>query len=233
MNAVIFDLDGLIVDSEPLHQKSFNIVLARHGINYVIDEAEYGREFVGVPVTENCEWLIAKVGLPILVEQALAERQMIFLDLISDARNLVVLPGARELLERLREKEIPLALATGATRPEAETMLRGIGITNHFRAIVTGSDVARGKPAPDIYLKALEKLNRALTCAGLSGADKPRPYQRGARNCIALEDSASGVAAAKGAGLRVIAVPNRFTRHQDLSRADARVESLAEVTGLI
>ncbi|MBI3914755.1 MAG: HAD family phosphatase [Chloroflexi bacterium] len=213
--AVIFDLDGLIVDSEPLHQESFNILLARHGIAYRIAEEEYGRVFVGVPVRENCEWLIANLGLKISAEQAIVEREAAFLELISNPRNLVVMPGAREIIERLREKDIPLALATGASRAEAETMLRGIGMTGHFRAVVTGSDVARGKPAPDIYLRALERM-------GFAG-----------ENCLALEDSASGIAAAKSAGLRVIAVPNRYTRHQDLSGADEKVESLEEMINLM
>ncbi len=209
--AVIFDLDGLIVDSEPLHQESFNRLLARHGIAYRIGEEEYGKVFVGVPVRENFEWLIENRGLQISVEQAIVEREAAFLELISNPRNIVVMPGARALIQALTARGIPIALATGASRAEAETMLRGIGITNHFRAVVTGSDAARGKPAPDIYLRALERLE-------LRGEE-----------CLALEDSASGIAAAKAAGLRVIAVPNRFTRHQDLSRADKRVESLEHV----
>lgn len=210
-HAVIFDLDGLIVDTEPLHQESFNVLLARYGIDYVIAEEEYGREFVGVPVQENFDYLVARFKFPISIPKLIEERERIFISLVSDPRNLSVLPGARELIDRLNARGIPLALATGSARDEASAMLRGIGITNHFRAIVTASDVKRGKPAPDIYLRALEKLK-------LRGDE-----------CIALEDSASGVAAAQSAGLRVIAVPNRFTRHQDLSRANACVESLAEV----
>jgi len=215
INAIIFDLDGLIVDTEPLHQKAFNLLLARHGIPYEIGVEEYGRDYVGLPVREDCQRAIANYALPLDVDTAFAERQAIYLDLIADPANLSVYTGALALIEKCKSRGKPVALATGATREEARTILRGVGITNHFDAIVTGSDVARGKPAPDVYLRALAELK-------LRGED-----------CLALEDSASGVTAAKRAGVRVIAVPNRYTRHQDLTHADLRVESLEEVGKIV
>ncbi len=215
INAIIFDLDGLIVDTEPLHQRAFNLLLARYGVAHAIDEAEYGRDYVGVPVRENCELVIGNYHLPLAVDRAFTERQAIYFDLIADPANLRVFSGALALIEKLVARDKPIALATGATRAEAQTILRGIGLTNHFRAIVTGSDVVNKKPAPDIYLRALEQLGMR------------------AGECLALEDSASGVTAAKRAGLRVIAVPNRFTRHQDLAQADMRVSSLEEVSALV
>ena len=215
VRAVIFDLDGLIVDTEPLHQKSFNVLLARHKIEYVIDEKEYGREFVGVPVEDNFDYLVSRFNFQSPMPVLIAEREQIFISLASDPQNLNVMPGARKLIDRLNMRGIPFALATGSARDEATTMLRGIGFTNYFRAIVTGSDVARGKPAPDIYLKAVSEL-------------KIDPAK-----CLALEDSAAGVASAKSAGLRVIVVPNRFTAQQDLWMADARVASLEKVKDIL
>jgi len=96
-----------------------------------------------------------------------------------------------------------------------DTILRGLGIAERFRAVVGGTDVPCGKPPPDVYLRAAEELGFA-------------PAQ-----CAAIEDSATGVIAAKAAGLRAIVVPNRYTALQDLSRADAQVRSLEQVMGLL
>ncbi len=215
MRAVVFDLDGLLVDSEPIHQQAFNMFLERHQVSHRFEEEEYGRVFVGVPVSENMRWIQAEFGIEGEPDAMLAEREAIYEELISDQRNLVAMPGVTEVLDRLDQMGIVLGVATGSPRRQAETILRGMGIGERFRTMVSGTDVLVSKPAPDVYLRAMENL-------GLTSSE-----------CVAVEDSAAGVDAAKNAGLRVIAVPNRFTRNQDLSRADARAENLIQVLTLI
>ncbi len=213
--AVIFDLDGLMVDSEPVHQRAFNQLLARHGINYHLEQAEYGKYFVGIPVRENGDYLMARFALRGTVEQVLAEREAIYEALIADPKNLVPMPGVFDMLDQLQARGVPLAVASGSPRHQVDLILRGMALTARFRAIVGGGDVPRTKPAPDVYLRAIELLGVP------AGA------------CIALEDSASGITAAKAAGLYAIAVPNQFTVHQDLSQADVCVANLYDAMKLL
>jgi HAD superfamily hydrolase (TIGR01509 family) len=209
--AVIFDLDGLLVDTEPLYRRVFNATLARHGVGHQIEDDEFGREFVGISQRENAEYLIVHLGVCASVDELTQEHNTIYQQLIADPTNLMLMSGARVLFDDLQSRGIMMAVASGSSRQQVETILGGLGILSLFCAIVTGSDVAKPKPAPDVYLRACDEL-----CVG-------------AARCIAIEDSASGAVAAKAAGLRVVVVPNRYTRHQDLSRADARVKSLGQV----
>ena len=208
---MIFDLDGTIVDTEPLQQLAFNQLLEKNGIHYHIGEEEYGRVFVGVSVRENAEWLIRKFRLQLTPAEIHAEHAALYVRLIADPQNLVAMPGLSALLAHLQVKRIPCGVATGSPRDHAEIVLSGLGIESHFRAVVTGSDIQCPKPDPEIYLRALAALDVA------------------AENTVALEDSAAGVGAAKAAGLFAIAVPNRYTAQQDLARADARLENLGQV----
>ena len=209
--AVIFDLDGLLVDTEPLHRRVFNATLARHGIAYEIQDEEFGREFVGISQCENSEYLITRFGIRASAEELTREHRAEYERIIADPKNLVMMPGAPILFGELQGRGMTMAIASGSPRRQVETILNGLGIASLFRAIVTGSDVAKLKPAPDAYLRACDEL-----CMD-------------AAHCLALEDSASGAMAAQAAGLRVVVVPNRYTRHQDLAVADARVENLAQV----
>ncbi|HEX9076404.1 MAG TPA: HAD family phosphatase [Anaerolineae bacterium] len=213
--AVILDLDGLVVDSEPIHHRAFNAYLAQHGIDYQFDEDEYGRIFVGVPVKANAHYLVERFHLSFGPDQLLAEREAIYEGMIGDPRNLVPMPGLYTLLDKLELRGIVLGIASGSPRGQVETILHGMGIASRFRVVVAGSDVFKTKPAPDVYVRAVEKL-------GISKS-----------SCMAVEDSASGVASAKSAGLRVVAVPNRYTRRQDLSAADLQVDNLEQVLPLV
>jgi HAD superfamily hydrolase (TIGR01509 family) len=213
--AVILDLDGLVVDSEPIHQRAFNVYLAQHGIDYQFEEDEYGRVFVGVPVRANAHYLVERFHLSFGPEELLAEREAIYEGMIKDPRNLTPMPGLYALLDELDLRGIFLGIASGSPRGQVETILQGMGIGARFRVVVAGSDVFKTKPAPDVYESAVEKL----------GVPKS--------SCIAVEDSVTGVISAKSAGLRVIAVPNRYTRRQDLSGADFQADNLEQVLPLV
>lgn len=213
--AVILDLDGLIVDSEPIHQRAFNLYLARHNVDYQFGDDEYGRLIVGIPVRANAEYLVERFRLPYDAREVVAEREEIYEALIEEPDNLVPMPGLYDLLNELQVRKIVLGLASGSPRGQVETILRGLGIVSFFGAVVAGMDVARTKPAPDVYMQAVQHL-------GI-----PSKF------CVAVEDSATGVASAKAAGLRVVVVPNQYTRQQDLSGADLRVARLEQVLEVI
>lgn len=215
MKAVILDLDGLIVDTEPLHQRAMNALLQKHRVDYQFETEEYGKCFVGIPVAENVQYLKARFGLRGAPQEIIDARETIYESLIAEPANLVVMPGVMQLLDAMRARAIPLGVASGSPRHQVEIVLRGLCVIDRFQVIVAGNDVAKTKPAPDVYLRAAEKI-------GVAPA-----------NCVALEDSATGITAAKAAGLRAIAVPNRFTAHQDLSHADARVKDLNEALRLL
>lgn len=206
--AIILDLDGLIVDSEPIHQQSVNRLLKQFGITHQFESEEYGKCFVGIPVVENVIYLKNRFGLPGTPQEIVNAREAIYEALIADPANLVMMPGVLDLLDAADERDVPLGVASGSPRHQVETILRGLGILQRFHSVVAGNDVLRTKPAPDVYLRAADSL-------GVAPA-----------HCIALEDSATGITAAKAAGMRAIAVPNYFTVHQDLSHADACVPSL-------
>ncbi len=212
---VILDLDGLLVDSEPIHRRAFVEVLAHHGIHHEFDDEEYGQNFVGFPVRANIEWLVKNFPLKCSVGKLLEEREAIYEGLLRDPKNLVPMPGMSVLIDGLEKLKLPMAVASSSPRGQVETILGGLGIANRMSAVVAGTDVPKIKPAPDVYLKAVRDL-------GL-GSDE----------CVAVEDSETGVIAAKASGLRVIAVPSRFTRGQNLRLADAQAANLAQVLDLI
>ena len=213
--AVILDLDGLMVDSEPVHQRAFEALLARHGIDPRFTEEEYGRYFVGIPVVENAEWLIENFDLKSSAGELVAEQEAIYEALIEDPANLIPMPDLFTLLDELRVRGWPLGVASSSPRRQVNAILCGLGIAGRFRSVVAGDDVPRTKPAPDVYARAANELGVAQ------------------RDCVAVEDSATGITSAQAAGLRVIVVRNRYTVHQDLSRADVRVGSLGQVIDLL
>jgi HAD superfamily hydrolase (TIGR01509 family) len=135
--------------------------------------------------------------------------------LIADARNLEPMAGLTDLLAWLGEQRFGIAIASSSRPEQVNLIIKNLNLDRYFDAIVGNDGSMKPKPAPDVYLLALQQLN----------AD---PAQT-----LALEDSSSGVQAAHNAGLYVIAVPNRFTRHQDFSVADCIMQNLHEVRSFL
>jgi HAD superfamily hydrolase (TIGR01509 family) len=214
LKAVIFDLDGVMVDTEPLFHRALNLAFKRHGLNRQLTIEEYGRVFVGVDVDKG--WYASNLGMErAQVSEFESEWGLAYDNLIENASDLALMPGLSPLLNLAQVRGLLLAVASSTDRRRVETILRKLNLDSRFQAIVCGSDVLKIKPAPDIYLRVLEELRVP------------------ASSSLAIEDSAAGIAAAKAAGLRAIAVPNRYTQHQDLSQADAILDSLYQVAGWI
>lgn len=212
---VIFDLDGLICDTEPLHMRAFNLVLQATGSSYQFDTQEYGRTMTGKSILENSEYLRERFALAASAEDLAQAQRGMYTVLVSDAENINPMPGLDELLNYLFAQEIVMGVASGARPEPAAKILQALNLSSTFPVVVTTDAKTRPKPAPDIYLHALKEMN----------AD--------AAKTVALEDSQSGVRAALEAKISVIAVPNEFTVHQDLSQASYVAASLLQVRDYI
>lgn len=203
--AVIFDLDGLLADTECLHCRAYQLALLEHDIDLL--EADYAEHWVrfGKGIAD---WLTAR-RLALDPHALRLRKAQYYSDLL--VTSLRPMEGALELLEFFHRRT-KIALASSSYRDAVDGVLAGLGIAHYFEVIVSGLDVEQVKPAPDIFLKAAHDL----------GVEPAR--------CLVLEDAEKGVLAAHTAGMRCIAVPNRYTRHHDFSRATRICASLKEIT---
>ncbi|MCS6303551.1 MAG: HAD family phosphatase [Nitrospira sp.] len=214
MQAVIFDFDGVIADTEPLHFESLRRTLA--DIEIILTETDYYADYLGFD-DHGCILEALRINQhplsPSLIEELMAKKAAAYLTSIKD--HLVIFPGVKEFIEDAAAT-YPIAIASGALRAEIELVLEQIGIRKAFGHITSAEDVTRGKPNPEPFLQALAGLNRRHPAA-------PIPPDA----CLAIEDSRPGIRAARSAGMKVLAVANTHTV-QDLHEADAISYSLGE-----
>ncbi|MFI5694613.1 HAD family hydrolase [Kribbella sp. NPDC051586] len=207
-DAVVFDLDGVLVDSEPLWDEVRRDVVASAGRSWPADAT---RALQGMSTPEWSAYLTDVVGVPGRPEDVAAD---VIDGMVARYRErLPLLPGAVEAVQRLAS-EWPLGLASSSPRRLIDAVLESAHLTEHFRVTVSTEEVAAGKPSPAVYDEVVRRL----------GADSSR--------VVAIEDSSNGLRSASAAGVRVIAVPNASYPPQDdaLALADLVVRSLDEVT---
>jgi len=210
LKAVIFDLDGLLVDSTPIQQEANRIFIESFDKIYLFPES--GRE--GMRIIDIIRDYKDIFDLPGSVEELYRKRQEIYYELV--VSKLQLFPGVKKLLEKLRLRKLKIALATSGDRAYVQLLFKKFSqLKDYFSTTVVSEDVVRGKPYPDVYLKALQKLGVA------------------AKEAIVLEDSFNGIAAAKAAGIAVICIPNRSYPGADYSGADHVFSTLDEVTSEI
>jgi HAD superfamily hydrolase (TIGR01509 family) len=205
--ALIFDMDGLLVDTETCDYEAWRELHAAHGVELSLPDYCHHAGMYG-SWDQMYAALSEASGVP--ADALHARREPRFREMVAQA-----LEPSPELLRLLRELEtsgVKRAIASSSDSDWVAYLLDGLGIRSAFQAIATGHDVVNRKPAPDLYLLAARRIE----------ADP--------RRCVALEDSVHGVQAAQAAGMRVIAIPNVVSAHQDLSAADARVEHFGDVT---
>lgn len=202
--AVVFDLDGLLLDTEVLWQEAEERLFAARGMAFTREDK---LAVIGTSFDFTARYFAERLGQPFELGPALVEEMV---DSMHEAlqRDVAGRPGALELVARLRGR-LPLAVASNSPRRLVDAAIATSGLTDAFDVIVTSDDVARSKPAPDIYLLACERL-------GVAPAD-----------VLALEDSAAGVRSAKAAGLACIAVPQYA--ETDVAAADRVIDSLEEL----
>ena len=200
--AILFDMDGVILDSEPLHTAAFQTTLMEHGKE--LSDDGYKQHFAGktdkAGFEDYFDFINETVDIPLIMDQ----KTKIYLQLAAD--RLQGYPGMVALIKELSQTT-QLALVTGSLRVEAEVALKALGITDCFEVTVTANDIEHSKPHPEGYLKA----------AALLGVDK--------EECVIVEDSPSGIMAALAAGIRSIGVTNTHTA-SELAGADLIVDSL-------
>ncbi len=208
IGAVVFDLDGVILQTEEVWDEVRGRYVVEQGGRY---DAEAQRAMMGMSAPEWSRYLSEALGVPGTPEEISADVVQLM-----EARyheELPLIPGARAAVERLAARW-PLGLASSSNRPLIDAALELAGLARFFRATVSSEEVARGKPAPDVYLEAARRL--------------AVPAER----CAAVEDSHSGIRSAKAAGMHTIAIPNESFPPGDeaLGLADIVLPSIADLT---
>jgi HAD superfamily hydrolase (TIGR01509 family) len=208
IDGVVFDLDGLLLDSEQVWDAAREELAEERGGRW---HPRAQRDMMGMSSPEWSRYMHDVIGVPEPPEEINAE--VVHRLERRYRERLPVIPGAREAVERLA-KRWPLALASSSNRELIDLALHLMGVADRFQATVSSEEVTRGKPAPDVYLEAARRL----------GVDPTRT--------AAIEDSHNGIRAAKAAGMRVIVVPNEHfpPDEEALALADAVLEELAELT---
>ncbi len=212
-SAVIFDMDGVLVDTEPSYFQS-NTVLFRE-LGFSLPEAEYAA-FVGSSSYRMWSTLKTRFHLAEKVDELIARSYRAHLNSLMALESLDPIPGIVSLLDRLSDLALPLGLASSSPRLVIELTLEKSGLSGYFPVSVAGDEVPHGKPHPDIFLATASLLGVA-------------PGQ-----CLVVEDSPHGVAGAKAAGMGAVGFANPNSGSQDLSRADLIIHSFtgAELEGL-
>ena len=205
---VVFDMDGVLIASEEVWDDVREVYVRERGGRY---DAEVQRALMGLSSVEWSRYLHEVAGVP--DEPEVINEEVVRRMLERYRERLPLIHGAVEAVQRLAGR-YPLGLASSSNRPLIDAVLELAGLTEYFRATVSSEEVARGKPAPDVYLEAARRLGIAPECAA------------------AVEDSHGGIRSAKAAGMRVIAIPNPSypPDGESLAQADVTIRSLAELT---
>jgi HAD superfamily hydrolase (TIGR01509 family) len=210
IRAVVFDLDGLLVNTEDLYEKAGNELLGQHG--HAMNDG-LREQIIGLTAHESFQAMIDTFSLDTTIEELDAESDIIMQQLIAD--QLEPMPGMLELLTTLEAGRFRRIVATCSRRQYAHELLNACNVAHHFELVLTADDVQRGKPDPEIYELAAQRLELLPTAT------------------MVLEDSANGVRAASAAGAYTIAVPNRHTVSHSFKGASLIAESLADPRILI
>jgi beta-phosphoglucomutase len=195
--AVIFDFDGVIVDTEPLHHAAFQMTLEPLGLNFTWDE--YVETYIGFDDRDAFKHAFASKGLalaPHTLLRLIEQKAACFIDTIKSG--VSAYPGVVELICHLHNHKIPQAICSGALKTDITPILAMLGISDYFDIIVTADDVAASKPDPECYQLAFQRLQSA------------RQGAFSKNTTIAIEDTPAGISAAKAAGLTVLAVTNSY-----------------------
>lgn len=212
---VLFDFNGVIADDEPVHQEMLQKVLAEEGIT--VTDAEYHDIYLGFDDKGCFEFAFEANGRPIDARKVaeLTRRKSAYYDAWIE-RHLVLFPGAVECVKTL-SAEFPVGVVSGALRHEIEMINRVAGLTGCFDFVVAAEDTERCKPDPEGYIKGLAQYN----------ATARNPLEAG--QCVVIEDSLAGVASAKNAGMRCVAITHSY-RADELTHADRVIDHMSAFT---
>ena len=209
IEAVIFDMDGVLTDSEPLYQEAARVTLREAGLSLTAEETrEVMPQILGTSVEYTWEWLRRRFELQGPIEGWIEHYSSVILSLLRE--KVTPAPGLYQLLDELEGRGLKKALASSSQRGWVEAVLEKLGLKGRFQVIISGEEVQRGKPDPEICLKAARALDIAP------------------ERCLVIEDSPVGLQAAKAAGMKAVAVLTATTEKLDLSQADRVIPSLKD-----
>ncbi len=187
LRAVIFDMDGVIIDSQPYHFAVEEAMCREIGIEVSTEESH---SFVGMAGEKVWDYLKNKFGLQKSIEELMAFENKARIEYFSSLENVKPIPGIVDLLEEINEHTIKTALASSSSIEVINIFISKLGLAHYFQHIISGNSVASGKPDPDIFIHTAQALQEA------------------AADCVVIEDSANGVKAAKLAGMKCIGFSN-------------------------
>ncbi len=208
VDTIIFDMDGLMIDSEPLHQQAYDKVLKRFGKG--LSEEENAKLYVGISDKDASEDLVRRLALPVGPVELESEKNQAYLEMIGHVEPQ---PGLIELLSKLTKYK--KAVASSSTLNQIELVVNELHAKGYFSGLFSAQQVEHGKPAPDIFLLAAQSL----------GSDPTK--------CLVLDDAPSGIAAANAASMYSFAIPSRETKAANFSNATVKLGSLVELAELI
>ncbi len=212
LKAVIFDMDGVLVDTEPVHYQANKKIMSEFGYDF---EYEYYKKFIGSTLAFMWEELTQKYNIKKPVDE-LCDMSRDYSNGIIEKEGYPIIEGAVELVKKLHEKEIKLAVASSSSLEIIKDVVSKLHIEEYFDKLVSGEDVKNPKPAPDVFIKAANQL-------GVTSGE-----------CLVIEDSSNGVKAAKNANMACVGFVNKNSGEQDLSVADYLVESFVGIeTGFL
>lgn len=207
--AVIFDMDGLMIESEHRQSESLEHVLKHHGV-----EPEYNDsgliQVVGITARDNLERLKREHAIETPLDELVEMKNLIYTRILDEG--VEPQPGLVDLIAELKNNGAKIAVASGSNIPDIQKVLRHLELTDVFDAVVSGTEVEHGKPAPDIFIKVAELLGVSVS------------------KCVVLEDAETGVKGGKAAGMKVVAVPSRYSKDNDFSEADLVVSTLEDLS---
>jgi beta-phosphoglucomutase family hydrolase len=215
LKAVIFDFDGVITDSEVVHMRTFNRLLAQ--FDFKIEPEDYYSNYLGLSDRDLLKTLIEQDKIPASVEDIpdlIRQKNKMFEQIMNNEGQLF--DGVREFLDKLKQTDIRIAICSGALLSEIKLILDKTGLEDYFEQVVSAEQVERGKPYPDGFELALKRINK-------DKQGKIEPSE-----CIVIEDSGWGIDAANAAGMHTVAVTNSFKK-EDLAAAELIITSLEEL----
>ncbi len=217
LKAVIFDFDGVVADSEPLHYRAFAETVSRYGIE--LAKERYYTEYLGYTDIECAQAISADFDLRLDeagIDRLIRDKTELFGQLVRSGNTII--DGVGRFVDMLRREGVRLAVCSGAFLDDIELMLKGSGLADSFEIIVAADHVSKGKPSPEGFLLALYRLNETDPGQILPG------------ECVVIEDSRWGLEAAAAAGMHTIAVTNTYPADQLEPLAEMVVSRLDELT---
>ncbi len=205
MKAIIFDMDGVIIDSEPLHFELERELLEEFGGKVSKEEHE---TFVGTTDYHMWDTFKNKFDLEPSIEEFIEMKKKKF---VQNIHRVKLIENFHGFLVKVHEEGYAVALASSNNKKAVDSIIENFGLDKYFKVAISGEDVTNGKPNPEIFLKAANKINA-------------EPYE-----CLVIEDSTNGVIAAKAAGMKCVGLKNPSSGNQDLSKADLVIENFNEL----